>query len=45
MGGLVFFIAGKIPKKNETFNYKDKLNFKILNASNRRIDTLEIKII
>ena len=45
VGGLVFFIANKIPKKNETFNYKDKLNFKILSASDRRIDTLEIKII
>lgn len=44
-GGLVFFIANKIPKNNETFNYKDKLNFKILSASDRRIDTLEIKII
>ena len=45
VGGLVFFIASKIPKKNESFNYKDKLEFKILNASNRRIGNLEIKII
>ena len=45
VGGLVFFIANKIPKKNETFNYKRKLNFKILSASDRRIGTLEIKII
>ena len=45
VGGLVFFIANKIPKKNETFNYKNKLNFKILSASDRRINTLEIKII
>ena len=45
VGGLVFFIANKIPKKNETFNYKGKLNFKILSASDRRIGTLEIKII
>ena len=43
VGGLVFFIANKIPKKNETFNYKNKLNFKILSASDRRINTLEIQ--
>ena len=42
VGGLVFFIANKIPKKNEIFNYKNKLNFKILSASDRRIETLEI---
>ena len=29
----------------EIFNYKDKLNFKILSASDRRLDSLEIKII
>ena len=42
VGGLVFFIANKIPKKNEVFKYKDKLSFKILKASERRIENLEI---
>ena len=42
VGGLVFFIAGKIPKTNEIYNYKDKLSFVILDASERRIKTLEV---
>ena len=42
VGGFVFFLANKIPKKNESFKYKNKLNFKVLNASDRRIETLEI---
>ena len=45
VGGLVFIIASKIPKKNEIFNYKDILSFKILKASERRIETLEINLI
>ena len=45
VGVLVYFIASKIPKKNEIFKYKDKLNLKILSASDRRIGTLEISII
>lgn len=42
VGGLVFFLAGKIPKKEEIFQYKNFLKLKILSASNRRINTLEI---
>ncbi len=42
VGGLVFFIANKIPKKNEIFKYNNKLSFRVLSASNRRIETLEI---
>ena len=42
VGGFVFFLANKIPKKNESFKYKNKLNFKVLKASDRRIETLEI---
>ena len=42
VGGFVFFLANKIPKKNESFEYKNKLNFKVLKASDRRIETLEI---
>ena len=42
VGGLVFFLAGKVPKKEEIFKYKNFLNFKILSATNRRINTLEI---
>ena len=42
VGGLVFFIANKIPKDNEIFNYKNQLSFKVLRASERRIDSVEI---
>jgi len=45
VGGLVFFIASKIPKNNEVYRYKNKLSFKILSASGRRIKTLEISIL
>ena len=42
VGGLAFFIAGKIPQKNEIYHYKDKLKLKILSASDRRIYNIEI---
>jgi CBS domain containing-hemolysin-like protein len=42
LGGLVFFIAGKIPKNGEIYRYKDLLKFKIISASDRRIFSLEI---
>ena len=45
VGGLVFYIASKIPKKNEIYKYKHLLSFKILNASERKIETLEINIL
>ena len=43
VGGLVFFIANKVPKINEVFTFNDQLQFRILNADDRRIITLEIK--
>ena len=43
MGGLVFFIANKVPKINEIFFFDKKIQFKILNADERKIITLEIK--
>ena len=43
VGGLVFFIANKVPKVKEVFIFNDQLQFKILNADERRIITLEIK--
>ena len=43
VGGLVFFLAGKVPKKTETFQYNNFLKFKILSASDRRINILEIE--
>ena len=43
VGGLVFYIANKVPKINEVFISNDQLKFKILEANERRIVTLEIK--
>tara|TARA_Y100000590_G_C15672790_1_gene996871 strand:+ start:281 stop:1123 length:843 start_codon:yes stop_codon:yes gene_type:complete len=42
VGGLVFYIANKVPKINETFMFKDILKFKIIRADERRIFTLEV---
>ena len=42
VGGLIFFLAGKVPSNEEKFKYNNYLKFKILSASDRRINTLEI---
>ena len=42
VGGLVFFLAGRVPIKEEIFQYDNLLMFKILSASDRNINTLEI---
>ena len=42
VGGLAFFIAGKVPKNGEINQYKDLLKLHILSASDRRIHSLEI---
>ena len=43
VGGLIFFIANKVPKINEVFDFNGQFQFKILNADERRIIALEIK--
>ena len=43
VGGLVFYIANKVPKINEVFIFNSQLQFKILEADERRVVTLEIK--
>ena len=43
VGGLVFYIANKVPRIKEVFSFNNQLQFKILNANERRIITLEIK--
>tara|TARA_Y100000590_G_scaffold457243_1_gene609468 strand:- start:1856 stop:2413 length:558 start_codon:yes stop_codon:yes gene_type:complete len=42
VGGLVFFIANKVPKVNEVFKLNNQIRFKVLKADERRIKTLEI---
>ena len=43
VGGLLFFIANKVPQNNQIYTYDNKLRFKILKASDRKIESLEIK--
>ena len=43
VGGLVFYIANKVPKINEVFIFNNQLKFLILEADERRVLTLEIK--
>tara|TARA_Y100000590_G_C15689551_1_gene1002921 strand:+ start:179 stop:1045 length:867 start_codon:yes stop_codon:yes gene_type:complete len=43
VGGLVFYLAGKVPKKAEIFDYNTILKLKVLSASERRINTLQIE--
>ena len=44
VGGLVFYIAGKIPQKGEKFNYKNIIIFEVTEASERRINKIKITI-
>ena len=41
--GLLFFLANKVPKNNQVYKYKDSLQFKVIKASARRIESLQIK--
>ena len=43
VGGLVYFIANKVPNINEVFTFNKQIQFKILNANERKIINLEIK--
>ena len=43
VGGLVSYVANKVPNINEVFVFNNQLKFKILEANERRVITLEIK--
>tara|TARA_B110000116_G_C16791319_1_gene563955 strand:- start:217 stop:1068 length:852 start_codon:yes stop_codon:yes gene_type:complete len=43
IGGMIFFIANKVPINNQIYKYKDILQFKIIEASTRKIESIEIK--
>ena len=43
VGGMMFFLANKVPKNNQIYKYQNRLQFKIIKASARRIESLEIK--
>ena len=43
VGGLLFYIANKVPKKNQVYKFENILQFKVLKASARRIESIEIK--
>ena len=42
VGGLLFFLANKVPKNSQVYNYEDILQFKVIKASSRRIESLQI---
>ena len=42
VGGLLFFLANKVPKNNQVYNYENILDFKVIKASARRIESLQI---
>ena len=43
VGGLVSYVANKVPNINEVFVFNNQLKFKILKSDERRVITLEIK--
>ena len=43
VGGLVSYVANKVPNINEVFVFNNQLKFKILEANERRVIALEIK--
>ena len=43
VGGMLFFIANKVPKNNQIYKYMQILQFKVIKATARRIISLEIK--
>ena len=43
VGGMLVFIANKVPKNNQVYHYNSIIQFKVLKASARRIEQLEIK--
>ena len=43
VGGLVSYVANKVPNINEVFVINNQLKFKILESDERRVITLEIK--
>lgn len=42
VGGLVFYIANKVPKNNEEYIFNNQLKFRVLKADARRINILKI---
>tara|TARA_B110000438_G_C15714273_1_gene606766 strand:+ start:341 stop:1192 length:852 start_codon:yes stop_codon:yes gene_type:complete len=42
VGGLLFYIANKVPKNNQVYKFQNLLQFKVIKASARRIESLEI---
>ena len=43
VGGLLFYIANKVPQNKQIYRYENILEFKVIKASARRIELLEIR--
>ncbi len=42
LGGLVFFIAGRVPARGEVLSHKSGIKFEVIEADPRRIKTIQI---
>ena len=43
VGGMLFFIANKVPENKQVYRYNDIFEFKVIKASARKIESIEIK--
>ena len=44
LGGFIFFLLGRIPGRGEVINYKNKLEFTIIEADTRRIKRILVSL-
>ena len=42
VGGLLFFLANKVPKNSQVYKYENILQFKVIKGSTSRIESLQI---
>ena len=43
MGGLVFTLAGRVPKRGEVIAHPDGIEFEVLDADPRRVKRLRVR--
>ena len=45
VGGLIYYLAGKIPLVGEKFIYNDQVSFEIISVNKRRIEVVKVLLI
>ena len=45
VGGLIYYLAGKIPLVGEKFIYNDQVSFEIISVNKRRIEEVKVLLI